>query len=88
VSELKGHPAPQAALPERTRILVDEDAAQEVGHTAGLRFVGFAPLKGFTGLHGLYEVTWQAGTQPPRPDDAAGKARPQGRAAGCQGGMP
>jgi class 3 adenylate cyclase len=49
-------------LPPRTRILLDEDAVQEVGRTPESRFVGYARLKGFTGLHGLYEVTWQAPT--------------------------
>jgi hypothetical protein len=59
------------ALPERTRILVDEDAAQEAGRTVGVRFVGYARLRGFTGLHGVYEVTGHPGI-PPVPPAAAG----------------
>jgi len=74
-------------LSEGTRVLVDEDAAQELGRTVGLRFVGYARLRGFTGLHGLYEATWQAGS-PPTPPGGAGRAvDPQGRASGQPGGM-
>jgi hypothetical protein len=84
--ELKGN-AEGTALSERTRILVDEDAAQEVSRTVGLGFVGYARLRGFTGLHGLYEATWRAGTQPTPPAGAAGTADPQGRASGLHGGL-
>jgi hypothetical protein len=73
------------ALSERTRILVDEDAAQEAGRTAGFPFVGYARLRGFTGLHGLYEVTWQTRI-PPTP--AAAAANPRHRAPDGQGGTP
>jgi hypothetical protein len=84
--ELKGN-AEGPALSERTRILIDEDAAQEAGRTVGLGFVGYARLRGFTGLHGLYEATWRAGTQPTPPAGAAGTADPQGRASGLHGGL-
>src|SRR5262249_13599685 len=70
--ELKGH-ADTAALAEGTRILVDEDAAQEAGSTVGLGFIGYARLRGFTGLHGLYDAAWQAGPASP-PDDATRSA--------------
>lgn len=86
LAELKGD-AEGTGLSERTRILVDEDAAQEVGRTVGLRFVGYARLRGFTGLHGLYEAKWQAGSQPTQPGGAARAADPQGRASGQHGGM-
>jgi hypothetical protein len=73
------------ALSERTRILVDEDAAQEAGRADGVRFVGYARLRGFTGLHGVYEVTWQARVPPTAPTVAADTGR---RASGGQGGAP
>jgi hypothetical protein len=72
-----------SALSERTRILVDEDATQEAGHTAGVRFVGYARLRGFTGLHGIYEATWQARISSAAPAAAAETGR---RAADRQGG--
>lgn len=76
--------AERTELPELTRILVDEDAAQEVGRTVGLGFVGYARLRGFTGLHGLYEAKWQAGTQPTPPAGPALGVRP--RASDHHGG--
>jgi hypothetical protein len=84
VAELKGAAQP-AVLPARTRILVDEDAAQELGHTAGLRFVAFAQLKGFSGLHRLYEVNWQATTLPASAAQAAHSRR---RGSDHYGGRP
>jgi class 3 adenylate cyclase len=49
---------------ERNRIYVDEEAAQELQKSAAaevaLRFVGFARLKGFSGLHGVYDVFWES----------------------------
>jgi hypothetical protein len=76
------------ALAERTRILIDEDAVQEVQPAGRLRFVGYARLKGFTGLHGLYEVDWQDGV--PQAGTAAGPAA-ESRGAGApdhRGAMP
>jgi class 3 adenylate cyclase len=71
-------------LPERTRILLDEDAAQEAPRSAGLRFVGYARLRGFTGLHGLHEV---AG--PPAPSIASvAPPTSAGLASGDPGGVP
>jgi class 3 adenylate cyclase len=72
--ELKGD-AKGGGVPPRARILLDEDAAQEVGHARECRFVGYAWLKGFTGLHGLYEVTGPASmvaAAPPRREPAVG----------------
>jgi hypothetical protein len=84
--ELKGD-AEGTALSDQTRILVDEDAAQEVSRTAGLGFVGYARLRGFTGLHGLYEAAWRTGTQP-TPPAGAHAADPPGQASGRHGGLP
>jgi hypothetical protein len=68
--ELKAGPE-TTSLAEGTRILVDEDAAQEAGDAAALRFVGYARLRGFSGLHGVYEAT---GPGEPRPTAAAAPA--------------
>jgi hypothetical protein len=75
-------------LSERTRILVDEDAAQEAARTVELGFVGYARLRGFTGLHGLYEARGWAGTQPTPPTGAARATDPPGRTSGLHGGIP
>lgn len=47
-------------IPERNRIFLDEEAAEEA-RSAGipLRAVGFWNLKGFSGLHRVYEVLWE-----------------------------
>jgi class 3 adenylate cyclase len=49
-------------IPERNRIYIDEEAAQELQASGcakiPLRFVGFARLNGFSGLHRVYEVLW------------------------------
>ena len=49
------------AIPDRNRIFLDEEAAQEA-RAAGipLRVVGFCSLKGFSGLHRAYEVLWES----------------------------
>lgn len=58
--QLEGHERP-AEPPARTRILIDEEALTELGAAAALtRFLGFAALKGFPGLHRIYEVPWQS----------------------------
>jgi class 3 adenylate cyclase len=47
-------------LPDRNRILLDEEAARELEAVeVPRRFVGFASLKGFSGLHRVYEVRWE-----------------------------
>jgi class 3 adenylate cyclase len=47
-------------VPERNRILLDEEAAREIETVKmSRRFVGFASLKGFSGLHPVYEVHWE-----------------------------
>ena len=47
-------------IPNRNRIFLDEEAAQEA-RAAGipLRVVGFCSLKGFSGLHRVYEALWE-----------------------------
>lgn len=46
-------------IPESNRIFVDEEAAQELRHKdIPLLFVGFCSLKGFSGLHRVFEVVW------------------------------
>ncbi|HXF75064.1 MAG TPA: adenylate/guanylate cyclase domain-containing protein [Methylomirabilota bacterium] len=51
-------------IPERNRIFLDEDSAQELltqgDAEAPLRLLGFAKLKGFSGLHRVYEVLWSS----------------------------
>lgn len=48
-------------VPDRSRILLDEEAANELpSGDPVLRFVGFASLKGFAGLHRIYEGRWEA----------------------------
>jgi class 3 adenylate cyclase len=53
-----------AEIAEQNRIYVDEEAAQELKSSGSvemaLRFVGFARLKGFSGLHGVYDVLWES----------------------------
>jgi class 3 adenylate cyclase len=47
------------AIPERNRIFLDEDAAHELrAAEIPMRFVGVCNLKGFSGLHRVYEVLW------------------------------
>lgn len=54
------------AVPDRNRLLIDEEATQELrAAEAPRRFVGFCRLKGFSGLHGVYEVLWGATTVTP-----------------------
>ncbi len=47
------------AIPDRNRIFLDEDAAHELrAAEIPLRLVGFCNLKGFSGLHRVFEVLW------------------------------
>ncbi len=47
------------AIPDRNRIFLDEEATQELQPgEIPLRFLGFCSLKGFSGLHQVYEVLW------------------------------
>lgn len=47
-------------VPERNRIFLDEEAAQELrSEKIPLRPVGFCRLKGFSGLHRVFEVLWK-----------------------------
>ncbi len=48
------------AIPDRNRIFLDEEAAREFQSApTSMRFVGFCSLKGFSGLHRMYEVLWE-----------------------------
>lgn len=47
-------------LPDRNRIFLDEEAAQDLRSTGiPLRPIGFCRLKGFSGLQRVFEVPWQ-----------------------------
>lgn len=51
-------------IPESNRIFLDEEAAQELRKQAPpvpvpIQFLGFARLKGFSGLHRVYEILWR-----------------------------
>lgn len=60
--------AEQASVSDRNRILLDEQAAQELAAAEAPRqFVGFSRLKGFPGLHSVYEVLWQTPDEPREP---------------------
>jgi class 3 adenylate cyclase len=51
--------AERPAVPDRNRILMDEEAVEELRAVEmPHRFVGFCHLKGFSGLHGVYEMPW------------------------------
>jgi hypothetical protein len=47
-------------IPGQDRIFLDEEAAKEL-HALEIphRLVGLCSLKGFSGLHRVYEVPWQ-----------------------------
>lgn len=46
-------------VPGRNRIFVDEEAMNELsGAEIPFRFMGFCRLKGFTGLHRIYQILW------------------------------
>ncbi len=54
-----GHEDPPARIPERNRLFIDEEAARELRRAdVPHRLVGFCSLKGFSGLHQVYEVLW------------------------------
>ncbi len=54
-------------LPDRNRIFLDENAAHELRSSRiPLRCVGFSRLKGFSGLHQVFEVLWHKDAQPPK----------------------
>lgn len=51
-------------IPDRDRIFLDEEAAQEARPThIPLRPLGFCRLKGFSGLHRVFEVLWAEATE-------------------------
>jgi len=46
-------------IPDRNRVFIDEDAANELGSAqVALRRVGVCRLKGFSGFHRVYELQW------------------------------
>jgi len=50
-----------AKIPEHNRIFIDEEAEQELRSTdIPVRSVGFSKLKGFSGLHQVYEILWDS----------------------------
>ena len=50
-------------IPERNRVLLDEDAANELGSAdVTFRQVGVCGFKGFGGFHRVYELLWEQGT--------------------------
>ena len=53
-------------LPDSNRIFIDEDASHELRSSGiPMRAVGFCRLKGFSGLHQVFEVLWHKDAQPP-----------------------
>ena len=52
-------------IPERNRIFLDENAAKEFwGSRSADCFVAFCKLKGFSGLHRVYQVPWEQEANP------------------------
>lgn len=52
-------------IPESNRIFIDEEAAQELlDYDTPHRLLGFCSLKGFSGLHRVYEILWDNETNP------------------------
>ena len=49
-----------AEIPDRNRVFLDEDAANELGSAdLTVRQVGVCRLKGFSGFHRVYELRWR-----------------------------
>jgi class 3 adenylate cyclase len=47
-------------IPDRDRVFLDEDAANELGSAdRPIRQVGVCRLKGFSGFHRVYELRWK-----------------------------
>lgn len=61
-AQVEGEYSKVSEIAERNRIFLDEEAAQELQNPGSsrvpLRFLGFARLKGFSGLHRVYELLW------------------------------
>lgn len=56
-TQVEGEEGQAREVPDRDRILLDEEAAQELRAAAvPRRFVGFCSLKGFSGLHRVYAI--------------------------------
>ena len=54
-------------FPDCNRIFIDEDASHELRSSGiPMRAVGFCRLKGFSGLHQVFEVLWHNDARPPK----------------------
>lgn len=71
-AQVDGENGMVTGIAERNRIFLDEEAAQELqtggGAKVPLRFLGFARLKGFSGLHRVYELLWTSSVPEPHED--------------------
>ncbi|MGE5219773.1 MAG: adenylate/guanylate cyclase domain-containing protein [Chloroflexota bacterium] len=82
-AQVEGENSNVSEIAERNRIFLDEEAAQELQNpgssTVPLRFLGFARLRGFSGLHRVYEVLWTsvAPTGSGRAEQEGGESRLQ-----------
>jgi len=63
-TKVEGENSKVLEIADRNRIFLDEEASHEMNREARCkflqRFLGFARLKGFSGLHRVYEVHWSA----------------------------
>ncbi len=63
-TQVEGENSKVQEIADRNRIFLDEEAANELQSEekakVPLHFLGFAKLKGFSGLHRVYEVHWSA----------------------------
>jgi len=81
-AQVDGENSKVSEIAERNRIFLDEEAAQELSSDGNskipLRSLGFARLKGFSGLHRVYEVLWTAAgpTLSEQIENEAGKMGP------------
>jgi class 3 adenylate cyclase len=58
-AQVNGH-GDLSEIPDRNRIFLDEEGERELQSSdVRRRFVGFCSLKGFSGLHRVYEVRWE-----------------------------
>lgn len=74
--------APRAEVPLRNRIFISEEVYDDIyqDDIPRCRFIGVTELKGFSGLHRLYELKWQE--QPSKRQAAAGESDLEHRGTG------
>ncbi|MBI3091527.1 MAG: tetratricopeptide repeat protein [Candidatus Tectomicrobia bacterium] len=74
--------APRAEVPLRNRIFLSEEVYDDIyqDDIPRCRFIGVTELKGFSGLHRLYELKWQE--QPRKLQPAAGESDLEHRGTG------